>query len=95
MDPASPVPSGTVKFNFNRAELKVDASVPLLVAFFNGITIQFADLAGDSTAKTPAGLQGVVYAAIVKSKASMPELQELLTGLVMFEVAFPSFVGNP
>ena len=94
IDPSAPYPGDVVKFNFKREELKVDGA-PLFVAFFNGIYIQFADLGSDNTAVVPGGVQGTVYAAIVKTKASMPELQELLTGLVMFEVAFPSYVGNP
>ena len=95
ISPASPHPNQTAKLSFDRSKLTTDTSTPLFVAFFNGIVIQFAELHSDNTVAVPSGLQGTVYAAVVKDKASMPELQELLTGLVMFEVAFPSYVGNP
>ena len=55
IDPSDPYPTDTVKFVFKREELKVDG-VPLFVAFFNGITIQFADLSDDDTAVVPGGL---------------------------------------
>ena len=92
--PGSPAPGDTVSFTFDNGQVRKDGS-PLFVAWFDGVTVQYSDLSADNHATVPAGLQGTVYAAVVKDKVSTPTEQGLLTGLVMFEVAFPSYVSNP
>lgn len=56
--------------------------------------MQYSDLSADSKATVPADLQGTVYAAVVKDKSTAPTAQGLSTGMVMFEVAVPSYVAN-
>ena len=80
--PSSPRPNDVVQFDFKRSDLHVDG-IQLYVAWFDGISVQYSDLDGDKKAAVPAGLQGTVYAAIVKTKAGKPTEQEILTGLVM------------
>lgn len=94
IDPANPQPGQSIKFNFKRDEVRRDDS-QLFVAWFDGIEVLYSDLRADDKATVPDGLQGTVYAAIVKDKVQSPTEQEILTGLVMFEIGFPSFVGNP
>ena len=94
IDPASPRPNDLVKFNFNSDEVKADGQ-QLFVAFFDGLQVQYADLDGNKQATVPGDLQGTVYAAIAKTKDNNPTAQQILTGLVMFEIGFPSYVGNP
>jgi hypothetical protein len=93
LQPGSPQPGDSVKFQFKSDEVRKDDS-PLFVAFFDGVTVQYADLNGDNSVVVPQDLQGTVYAAIVNNKADFILDQELLTGLVMFEVGFPSYVDN-
>ena len=93
LQPGSPQPGDSVKFKFKSDEVRKDDS-PLFVAFFDGITVQYTDLNGDNSAVVPQGLQGTIYAGIVNNKADFILDQELLTGLVMFEVSFPSYVDN-
>lgn len=92
--PASPYPGDSVQFDFTRSETDA-GDAQLFVAFFNGIAVQYADLGADNKVTVPQGLQGTVYAAIVKTKDDISNVQKLLTGLVMFEINFPSYVGNP
>lgn len=91
IEPGSPTTGERVKFQFDEKEVPTDGQ--LYVAWFNGIAVQYSDLKNGS-AKVPKDLQGTVYAAIVKDKAGSPTAQQLLTGLVMFEIAFPSYVPN-
>lgn len=93
IQPGSPLPGDTVQFNFNGDEVTRDAG-KLYVAWFDGLTVQYSDLSDDNKAVVPQ-LQGTVYAAIVNEQDGSPTAQALLTGLVMFEVNFPSYVGNP
>ena len=93
IQPGSPQPGDKINFKFKHEEVRKDNS-PLFVAFFNGIEIKYTDLSNDDHAVVPDNLQGTIYAALVKNKADFILDQELLTGLVMFEVEFPSFVDN-
>lgn len=94
IDPANPAAGQSIKFNFNHDEVKHDGN-KLYVAWFDGITVQHTTLGDDDKASVPKGLQGTVYGAIVKKKESNPTDQELLTGLVMFEIGFLSYASNP
>ena len=87
IDPASPGAGDSVTFKFDAGSVK---GSPLFVAFFDGITVQYADLSSDNTASVPDGLQGTVYAAIVKDKADFILDQQLLTGLAMFNIPIPT-----
>jgi hypothetical protein len=93
IQPGSPQAGDSVTFKFDAGEIRKDSS-PLFVAFFDGIQVQYSDLSADNVATVPEGLQGTVYAAIVNNKADFILDQGLLTGLVMFEINFPSFVDN-
>jgi hypothetical protein len=94
IDPANPTAGERIRFNYTHDEVNADGE-QLYVAWFDGIKVHHSDLGGDDMASVPEGLQGTVYGAIVKKKESNPTAQELLTGLVMFEIGFPSFVANP
>ncbi|KAI0696346.1 ferritin-like domain-containing protein [Cytidiella melzeri] len=94
IDPANPTAGQRIKFTYNHDEVKSDGA-QLYVAWFDGITVQHSDLGGDDMASVPDGLQGTVYGAIVKTKESNPTSQDILTGLVMFEIGFPSYAANP
>ena len=93
IDPANPAAGQSIKFNFNHDEVKHDGQ--LYVAWFDGISVRHTNLRDDDTAFVPKGLQGTVYGAIVNNKERNPIKQDLLTGLVMFKIGFPSFVPNP
>ncbi|KIP07749.1 hypothetical protein PHLGIDRAFT_117819, partial [Phlebiopsis gigantea 11061_1 CR5-6] len=91
--PGSPAPGDSVSFTFDASQVRKDGS-QLYVAWFDGVALQYSDLSADSKATVPADLQGTVYAAVVKDKSSAPTSQGLSTGLVMFEVAVPSYATN-
>ena len=91
IQPAAPKAGQTVKFNFDKS---IRDGSPLFVAFFNGITIKYADLNDDNTATIPGILQGSVFAGIVKDKAAFVLDQQLLTGLALFELGFPPSASN-
>ena len=83
-----------VQFYFDRSQLPI-GNEQLYVAWFDGLTVQsYSALDGDNRAAVPGGLQGTVFAGIVKEKNNKPTEQQLLTGLVMFEINFPSYVSN-
>lgn len=94
IDPGNPQPGQSIKFNFSHDEVRTDES-QLYAAWFDDLEVKYTDLNADDTASVPDGLQGTIYGAIVKDKADSPTAQEILTGLVMFEVGFPSYVANP
>jgi hypothetical protein len=93
LDPTSPHPKENVEVKFKMDEIQADGA-QLYVAWLNGIELHYSDISKDGKATVPKGLQGVVYAAVVRAKAEKPTEQEILTGLVMFEIAIPSFVSN-
>ncbi|THG99397.1 hypothetical protein EW026_g2952 [Hermanssonia centrifuga] len=90
--PSTPQAKETVTFQFKREDIQA-GDAQLFVAWFDGITVQYSDLNGNQ-AVVPEGLQGTVYGALVKSKEGAPTEQEILTGLVMFEIGFPSYATN-
>ncbi len=90
--PSTPQAKETVTFQFKREDIQA-GDAQLFVAWFDGITVQYSDLNGNQ-AVVPEGLQGTVYGALVKSKEGVPTEQEILTGLVMFEIGFPSYATN-
>ncbi|KAI0088355.1 ferritin-like domain-containing protein [Irpex rosettiformis] len=94
IEPTSPAAGQHIKFNFNHDEVKHDGD-KLYAAWFDGITVHHTDLGDDDRASIPQELQGTVYGAIVKTKESNPTKQDLLTGLVMFEIGFSSYAPNP
>ncbi|KAI0340285.1 hypothetical protein BDW22DRAFT_1334411 [Trametopsis cervina] len=94
IEPANPTAGQRIKFSYKHDEVKADGA-KLYIAWFDGVEVQYSELGGDDMASVPEGLQGTVYGAIVKDKVSNPTDQVILTGLVMFEIGFPSYAGNP
>ena len=93
-NPANPPAGGEdMEFIFDHEKVKHDGQ--LYVAWFDGIFVLHTDLRDDNTAYVPKELEGMVYSAVVGSKETNPEKQELLTGLAMFVFDFPSSVPNP
>ena len=81
--------------NYDHSKVNPDGK-QVYVAWFNGIEVQYTDLSTtDNTTTVPDGLQGTVFGAVVGDEADSPTAQEILTGLVMFEIGIPSYVGNP
>ncbi|GJE93668.1 ferritin-like domain-containing protein [Phanerochaete sordida] len=90
--PAAPAAGATAKFTYDHTA--VTAPGPLFAAWFDGVGVQYTDLAADGSAGVPAGLQGTVYAAVVADKAGSPTAQKLLTGLATFQIAVGSGDAN-
>ncbi|KAI0071938.1 hypothetical protein K474DRAFT_1606039 [Panus rudis PR-1116 ss-1] len=88
-------PSAPATFKF---DLPADvASQPLFLAYFSGFDVKYSDLSknGDSfTTTIPGGLQGTVYAAVVKSNTETATDDTILTGLAMLEFPFSSYEKN-
>jgi len=94
INPANPAAGQQIQFNFDHNAVQANGE-PLFVAWFDGIALQYTDLGSDNKATVPSDLQGTVYGAVVKAKTNEPTAQEILTGLVMFEIGFPSSAANP